>query len=125
MIFIAIGVSTFSLPYGPTRNLIDMVDASVIGVLSLALLIAVQRFPSRPLLRRMLPFALAASAVTCGWAALTQSGAPFVVLAAMSTCAAAYSLELPTACVVTAVGVIAVDVGPTHELLVNSANADP
>jgi signal transduction histidine kinase len=111
LIFIAIGVSTFSLPYGPTRNLIDMVDASVVGLLTLALLIAVQRLPSRPLLRRMLPFALAASAVTCGWAALTQSGAPFVVLAAMATCAAAYSFELPTACVVAAVGVIAVDVG--------------
>ena len=45
MIFLAIGVSTFTLPYGPTRNLIDMVDASVIGVLTLALLIAVQRLP--------------------------------------------------------------------------------
>ncbi len=111
LIFIAIGVSTFSQPYGPTRNLIDMVDASVIGLLTLALLIAVQRLPSRPLLRRMLPFALAASAVTCGWAALTQSGAPFVVLAAMVTCAAAYTFGLPTACVVTVVGVIAVDVG--------------
>jgi signal transduction histidine kinase len=111
LIFLAIGVSAFSLPYGPTRNLIDMVDASVAGLLTLALLIAVQRLPSRPLLRWMLPFALAASAVTCGWAALTQSGAPFVVLAAMATCAAAYSFGLPTACVVTAVGVIAVDVG--------------
>lgn len=110
-IFIAIGVSTFSQPYGPTRNLIDMVDASVIGLLTLALLIAVQHLPSRPLLRRVLPFALAASAVTCGWAALTQSGAPFVVLAAMVTCAAAYNFGLATACVVTAVGVIAVVVG--------------
>jgi signal transduction histidine kinase len=111
MIFIAIGVSTFSLPYGPTRNLIDMIDASVVGLFTLALLIAVQRLPSRPLLRRMLPFALAASAVTCGWAALTQSGAPFVVLAAMATSAAAYNFGLTTACVVTGVGVFAVDVG--------------
>ncbi len=95
VIFVAIGVSTFSQPYGPTRNLIDMVDASVVALLTLALLIGVQRLPSRPILRRMLPFALAASAVTCGWAALTQSGAPFVVLAAMTTCAAAYNFGLP------------------------------
>src|SRR5450755_172822 len=111
MIFIAIGVSTFTLPYGPTRNLIDMVDASVIGVLTLALLIAVQRLPARPLLRRMLPFAMAATAVTCGWAALTQSGQPFVVLAAMATGVAAYDFGLATACVITATGVVAVDVG--------------
>ena len=102
IVLVVIGVSAFTLPYGPTRNLVDMVDASVFVALTLALRVAVQHFPSRTLLRRMLPFALAASAVTCGWAALTQSGGPFVVLAAMTTCVAAYDFGLATACVVTA-----------------------
>ncbi len=110
-VVIVIGVSAFTLPYGATRNLVDMVDASVVVALTLALWVAVQRFPSRPLLRRMLPFALAASAVTCGWAALTPSGGPFVVLAIMATGAAAYDFGLAAACAVTAAGVIAVDVG--------------
>jgi signal transduction histidine kinase len=111
IVLVVIGISAFTLPYGPTRNLVDMVDASVIGALTLALWVTVQHFPSRPLLRRILPFALAASAVTCGWAALTQSGQPFIALAAMATSAAAYDFGLPTACAVTATGVVAVDAG--------------
>jgi signal transduction histidine kinase len=110
-ILIVVGVSAFSLPYGVTRNLVDLIDASVIGALTLALWIAGQRFPSRTLLVKMLPYALAASAVTCGWAALTTSGGPFVILAAMATGAAAYDFGLPTACSVTAMGVVAVDAG--------------
>jgi signal transduction histidine kinase len=47
--------------------------------------------------------------VTCGWAALTQSGQPFVVLAAMATSAAAYDFGLPAACAVAATGIVAVD----------------
>jgi signal transduction histidine kinase len=110
-VLVVIGISAFTLPYGPTRNLVDMVDASVFATLALALRVAVQNFPARALPRRMLPFALAASAVTCGWAALTQSGGPFVVLAAITTGVAAYDLGLATACAVTAIGVIAVDTG--------------
>lgn len=110
-ILVVIGVSAFTLPYGPTRNLVDLIDASVVGALTMGLWVAHQRFPSRLVLRRMLPYALAASAITCGWAALTTSGGPFVVLAAMATGAAAYEFGLPTTCAVTAVGIIAVDVG--------------
>jgi signal transduction histidine kinase len=111
IVLVVIGISAFTLPYGPTRNLVDMVDASVIGALTLALRVAVQHFPFRPRLRRILPIALAASAVTCGWAALTPSGQPFIALAAMATSAAAYDFGLPTACAVTATGVVAVDAG--------------
>lgn len=110
-VLVVIGTSSFTLPYGPTRNLVDMIDASVVGMLTLALWVAAQNRPSRPLLRRLLPFALAASVVTCGWAALTQSGGPFVVLAAMAAGAAAYDYALSTACVVTAIGIFAVDYG--------------
>ena len=105
----AVGVSAFTLPYGPTRNLVDMIDAFAITAVTLGLRMAAQRSPSRPLLTRMLPFASAAAAVACGWAALTQSGPPFVVLAAMVTGVAAYDFGLATACVITATGVVAVD----------------
>lgn len=110
-VVVVVGISAFSLPYGVTRNLVDLVDAAVIGVLALGLRLAVQRFPSRPLLRRALPYVLAASVVTCGWAALTTSGAPFVVVAAVAAGVAAYDFGLWTACFVTAVGVLAVDAG--------------
>jgi signal transduction histidine kinase len=110
-VLIVIGISAFTLPYGPTRNLIDMIDASLIGASTLALRVAVQHFPSRPLLRRILPLAFAASAVTCGWAAFTQSGQAFVVLAALAASTAAYDFGLGTACAVTATGVIAVVAG--------------
>jgi len=106
-----VAVSSLTLPYGPIRNLIDMVDASVIAVLTLSLRVAVERFPSRRLWRRVLPFALTAAAVTSGWAALTQSGGPFVILAAMATSAAAYDFGLAAACAITATGVVAVDAG--------------
>jgi signal transduction histidine kinase len=110
-VFAAVGVSAFTLPYGPTRNLVDMIDGFAIAAVALGLRMAAQRYPSRQLLTRMLPFAMAATAVTCGWAALTQSGQPFVVLAAMATGVAAYDFGLATACVITATGVVAVDVG--------------
>lgn len=108
-VLIVIGVSAFTLPYGPTRNLQDMIDASVVAALALTLRVTAQRFPSLPLLRRMLPYALAACAVTCGWAALTTSGGPFVVLASMAACVAAQEFSLATASAVTAAGVVAVD----------------
>ena len=107
----AVGVSAFTLPYGPTRNLVDMIDAFAIAAVALGLRMAAQRSPSRPLLTRMLPFAAAATVVTGGWAALTQSGQPFVLLAAMATCVAAYDFSLATACVITATGIVAVNVG--------------
>ncbi len=110
-VVVVVGISVFTLPYGVTRNLVDLVDASVIGALALGVRVVVQRSPSRPLLRRMLPYLLAASVVTCGWAALTSSGAPFVVLAAMAAGVAAYDFGLWTACLVAAAGVLAVDAG--------------
>ena len=110
-VFAAVGVSAFTLPYGPTRNLVDMIDGFAIAAVALGLRMAARRSPSRQLLTRMLPFATAATAVTCGWAALTQSGQPFVVIAAMATGVAAYDFGLATACVITATGVVAVDVG--------------
>jgi signal transduction histidine kinase len=110
-VVVVIGISAFTLPYGPPRNLIDMIDASVVVAGTLGLRVAVQHSPSRRLLGRALPYALAASTVTCGWAALTQSGEPFVVLAALAAGAAAYDLGLTTACAVTATGIIAVDAG--------------
>jgi len=103
-VFAVVGVSAFTLPYGPTRNLVDMVDAFAIAAVALGLRMAAQHSPSRQLLTRMLPFAAAAAVVTCGWAALTQSGQPFVLLAAMATCVAAYDFGLETACVITATG---------------------
>ena len=81
-----------------------MVDAFAIAAVALGLRMAAQHSPSRQLLTRMLPFAAAAAVVTCGWAALTQSGQPFVLLAAMATCVAAYDFGLETACVITATG---------------------
>jgi signal transduction histidine kinase len=110
-VVVVIAISALTLPYGPIRNLVDMVDASVVGTLTLALRVAAQSRPSRKVLRRILPFALAATAVTCGWAALTQSGGPFVVLAAMATSAAAYDYGLVAACAVAATGILAVDAG--------------
>jgi len=108
---VVIGISAFTLPYGTTHKaFIGMVGASIIAALTLALWVAAQHFPSRPLLRRMLPLALAASAVTCGLVAGSPGLGTYVVLAAMATSAAAYDFGLVTACIVTATGIIAVDI---------------
>src|SRR5215470_18822046 len=76
---VVVAISTLTQPYGPTRNLVDQIVALVVAVITLALWRAADRSspapPRWPAL--LLPFALAAMAVTSGWASLTNSGGPF------------------------------------------------
>ena len=104
-----VGVATFTQPFGRTRNLVSEVTAFAIAVLTLALWAATDRSPAiRARLAGLMPFAWGAMAVTCGWAALTSSGGPFSLLAAMATVGAGNAFSLAVAGTITGVGVLAV-----------------
>jgi signal transduction histidine kinase len=104
-----VGVSTFTQPFGRTRNMVSEVTAFAIAVLVLALWTATDRSPAlRARLAGLLPFAWGAMAVTCGCAALTSSGGPFSLLAAMATVGAGNVFSLAVAGTITGAGVLAV-----------------
>ena len=108
--FAAVGVSAFTLPYGPTRNLVDMIDAFAIAAVTLGLRMAAQR-----------PLAAAAhsdAALRGGsdrrdlWLGGAHAKRPAVRPPRRDGhCVAAYDFSLATACVITATGVVAVDAG--------------
>jgi signal transduction histidine kinase len=104
-----VGVSTFTQPFGRTRNMVSEVTAFTVAVLTLALWTATERSPAlRARLARLLAFAWAAMAVTCGLATLTSSGGPFSLLAAMATVGAGSAFSLAVAGTVTGAGMLAV-----------------
>ena len=104
-----VAVSTFTQPFGRTRNAASEITAFAVAVLTLALWAACDRSPAaRARFARLLPFAWGAMAVTCGCAALTSSGGPFSLLATMATVGAANAFSLTVASSVTGAGVLAV-----------------
>jgi signal transduction histidine kinase len=104
-----VGVSTFTQPFGRTRNMVSEVTAFAIAVLTLALWTATERSPAiRARLAGLLPFAWGAMAVACGCAALTSSGGPFSLLGSMATVGAGNAFSLAVASTITGAGVVAV-----------------
>jgi len=104
-----VGVSTFTQPFGRTRNMVSEVTAFTVAVLALALWTATEHFPAwRARLAGLLPFAWAAMAITCGCASLASSGGPFSLLAAMATVGAGSAFGLAVAGTVTGAGMAAV-----------------
>ncbi|MDA8040623.1 MAG: histidine kinase [Actinomycetota bacterium] len=121
---VAVGVSAFTQPFGPTRNLVSEVLAFSVAVLTIVLWTLSERSPSMgPRVAALLPYAAAVMAVTSGLAALTTNGGPFILLGTMATVWAGDAFSLAPACAITAAGVVAVDsVGagfavPTWDLL--------
>ena len=119
-----VGVSTFTQPFGRTRNMVSEITAFAVAVLTLALWTATERSPATAArLAGLLPFAWGAMAVTCGLASLTTSGGPFDLLAAMATVGAGNAFSLAVAGTITGAGVLAVGSAgllfgiPTWELL--------
>jgi signal transduction histidine kinase len=109
VVLVVVAVSTFTLPYGPTRNLVSEIVAIVVAVLALALCTASERSPAaRARLAGVLPFAAAAMAVTSGLASLTSSGGPFILLATMATMWAGDEWSLAVAGTITGVAVAVV-----------------
>jgi signal transduction histidine kinase len=106
---VIVAVSTFTEPFGRTRNMVSEITAFAIAVLTLGLWAAAGRSPAvRARLAGPLPFAWAAMAVTCGLATLTSSGGPFSLLSAMATAAAGDAFSLAVAATVTGAGVLAI-----------------
>jgi signal transduction histidine kinase len=102
---IVVAVSTLTQPYGPARNLVDMIIALVVAVLALALRLVAGR-PSRaqPRLVAALPFALAAMAITSGSASLTNSGGPFSLLSSLATTIAGSVFSMGVGIAITSAG---------------------
>jgi signal transduction histidine kinase len=104
-----VGVSTFTRPFGRTRDMVSEVTAFAIAMLVLALWTAAGRSPAvGARLAGLMPFAWGAMAVTSGCAALASTGGPFSLLSAMATVGAGNAFSLAVAGTVTGVGVIAV-----------------
>ena len=104
-----VGVSTFTQPFGRPRNMVSEVTAFAVAVLALALWTATDYSPAwRARLAGLLPFGWGAMAVTCGCAALTSSGGPFSLLAAMAAVGAGNAFGLAVAGTITGAGVLAV-----------------
>jgi signal transduction histidine kinase len=104
-----VGASTFTQPFGRTRNAVSEITAFAIAAATLALWTATEHSPAlRARLGRLLPFAWGAMAVTCGCAALTSSGGPFSLLSTMATVGAANAFSLAVAGTVTGAGVLAI-----------------
>jgi signal transduction histidine kinase len=102
-----VAVSTLTQPYGPFRNLIDMIVALIVAVLTLLLWHATTRSSrARPRLLKALPFALAVMAVTSGVASLANSGGPFSLLTSIATTIAGSTFSLGVATAITATGAL-------------------
>ena len=121
---VVVGVSAFTSPFGPTRNLVSEVVAFGVAVITIALWTLSGRSPTTATrLARLLPYAAATMAVTSGLAALTTNGGPFILLGTMATSWAGDTLSLTLAVAITAAGAVAIDavgVGfgvPTWDLL--------
>lgn len=104
-----VAISALTQPYGRTRNLVAMIVALVVAVITLALWRAASRSsPARPRLLALLAFALAAMAITSGGASLTTSGGPFSLLSSLATVIAGSTFSLGVATAITATGALAV-----------------
>jgi signal transduction histidine kinase len=104
-----VAVSTFTQPFGRTRNAVSEITAFAVAMLTQAIWTACERSPAaRARLGHLLPFAWGTMAVTCGCAALTTNGGPFSLLSAMAAVGAASAFSLDVAGAVTGAGVLAV-----------------
>jgi signal transduction histidine kinase len=104
-----VGVSTFSAPYGPRRNLINEIVGFGVAIATMGLWRATEHSPGlRARLSGVQPFAATAMVVTCGWASLSNNGGPFSLLTTAATVGAGATFSFPIAGAVTGVGVVAV-----------------
>jgi len=104
-----VGVSTFTQPFGRTRNMVSEITAFAIAVLTLVLWGVADRSPAlRAKLPALLAAAWAAMAISCGCAALTSSGGPFSLLAAMATVGVGNAFGLAVSGSITGVSVLTV-----------------
>jgi signal transduction histidine kinase len=104
-----VGASTFTQPFGRTRNMVSEVAAFAIAVATVALWTAASRSPAvRARLAWLLPFAWGATAVTSGLAALTTNGGPFSLLGTLATVSAGNAFSLAVGGTITGAGVLAV-----------------
>jgi signal transduction histidine kinase len=109
LVLTVVGVSTFSAPYGPTRNLINEIVGFAVAVATLSLWRAIEHSPALGArLSALQPFAATAMVVTCGWASLSNNGGPFSLLTSAATVGAGAMFSLPVAGAVTGAGVVAV-----------------
>jgi signal transduction histidine kinase len=111
---IVVGVSTLTLPYGPTGNLVWIIVALAIGTITLvgrAVVDLTDWAPPRlaKLIWAALPVAVTAMAVTSAWATLTNNGGPFSLLSVLAISTGASLFSLRTAGVITAIAVVALD----------------
>jgi signal transduction histidine kinase len=106
---LVVGVSTLTLPAGNTRNLVTEIVALAVAMLTVALWTATDYSPAnRARFGGLLPYAVAATTVTCGWAALTPSGGPYILLSSIALAWAGNALSLKAAGAMTGLGVVAI-----------------
>jgi signal transduction histidine kinase len=109
LVLIVVGVSTFTVGYGPTRNLVNEIVAFVVSIVTLSLWRAGEHWPAvGARVARLLPLAAAVMLVTCGWASLSNNGGPFSLLSSAATVGAGATFSLAVASAVTGTGVVAV-----------------
>jgi signal transduction histidine kinase len=106
---VVVGVSTLTIPASNTRNLVIDIIAFVVATLGVALWTATDCSPAyRARFAGLLPYAAAATTLTCSWAALSNNGGPFILLSSMALVWAGNALSLRAAGAITALGVIAI-----------------
>jgi signal transduction histidine kinase len=106
---VVVGVSTFTIPASNTRNLVIDIIAFVVASLSVVLWTVTDYSPTyRAWFGALLPYAAAATTVTCGWAALSNNGGPFILLSSMALVWAGNELSFKAAGAITALGIVAI-----------------
>ena len=106
---VVVGVSTLTIPASNTRNLVIDIIAFVVATLGVALWTATDCSPAyRARFAGLLPYAAAATTLTCSWAALSNNGGPFILLSSMALVWAGNALSFRAAGAITALGVIAI-----------------
>ncbi len=104
---VIVAVSTLTQPYGPARNLVDIIVALVVAVATFMLWYAAARSArARQRLLKVLPYALALMTMTSGAASLTNSGGPFSLLSSLATTIAGSTFSLGVATAITATGAL-------------------
>ncbi|MGH3731921.1 MAG: sensor histidine kinase [Acidimicrobiales bacterium] len=107
---VVVGVSTFTSPFGPARNVVIEIVAFAVAVITIVQWTLSENSPALGArLASSLPFAATAMVVTSGLAALTSNGGPFILLGTMATVWAGDAFSLALACAITSLGIVAVD----------------
>jgi signal transduction histidine kinase len=106
---VVVSVSTFTTPASNTRNLVIDVIACAVASLSVVLWTVTDHSPTqRARFSGLLPYAALATTVTCGWAALSNNGGPFILLSSMALVWAGNELSLRASGAITALGAVAI-----------------